>query len=916
YAGMHNEEIWVRVQSDSDPSLFSVTSFKLIRDKAPVINPSLTPYVICLDSVGQSQGNFILKSKDNEVKSSVGGLIVEYYETAQDALLGDPSKALSKDGYMSTEKEIHIRLYSPLTGCYSVGTLLLKFNPPIVLGGLQKYILCSDSGYAQFNLEQIASEKIGVNSSWHYGFYRTAMDAENQINKLTSLTYTNGSPGGESIFIRVENEVGCVLIQVIELTVGHSPLTKEPSDFVQCDINGNGVADFDLTVKEAEVLNGIDPSDVLVSYYTDYTKAVEGNASGAIVDAAHHSSLTGKYIYVRVEDKITGCASIEQLRLQIIALPVINGSIADYVVCDSKTNTGIAQFKLSDKRSEISTQSNVSITFYASQSDAQAKSNALNDTAYSNTTANRQEVFVRVEDISTGCYTLTSFFLVVNQYPVYDVSSGSQMVACTSSANGQGVFNLVGFAMEHTPGYKDYEFTFFETEANALANKSNIKDPETYSNLTVKTGKVWVRLQNKLTGCVGIYEITLRTEQAPVVSDKLPGIELCDYYGDHYDYSVEVDLTVNEAAISKGIASGHQWEVEYYRTESNAQQGVNRIMNPELYHNSLNQETIWVKLVDLTTGCEAYGSFSLTVNIPLRLLEPLDLIHCSDLSIGQNKAVFDLTTYAVAIVGGTPVFGTRYSYYESESDALADTNAIAESDLTRYINKTPAQSIWIVVENEQGCRSMVIQNLIVDAMPEPNTRPSALETCELEFGKAEGIFVLQDALADIVQGDSQLEVEFYPTRSAAESGTTDPLDAEGEHNSSSGKVYARVINKHSVHDPQCFVIVELDLIVHAKPYIEVTPLLKCLDVAVEFYPFNLEEKNAEILDGRPASDYRITYHKAELDAVENKLPLAYEYTNSKPFEEELWIRLEERSTGCFHVSKLLLKIEEKVEAFP
>lgn len=918
YAGTSGEEIWVRVEDNTQASTYAVTSFKLLINELPKINKTPTALYACLDSATATIGDFNLRSKDNEITFSASALQVSYYLTIQDARDGDPAKALNKDSYLSGEKEIYVRVQSLKTGCFSVGNLLLKLSPSIELIGANVYYLCSENGYASFNLDAIAGNKTKGNTvPLTFNYYKTQHEAELEVSAivLQAGRYTNTIYGSEVVYLRVNNPNGCYKIQPIELKVEAAPKTATPKPIEVCATSTGAAILVDLTAKQDEILDGIDPATVIMRYYTSFTLAQDGKLNLAIADPTKYSNSMGNTVYVRVESQATACVSIESLTIKVNELPHVAVKVDDFETCDTAANTGIATFKLSDMKLKISADNSYLMTFHKTAADAQGGTNKLNETAYQNEVAFSQEIYVRVEDVKTGCFVVRQFFLKVNQYPIYDLSKGGVLIACTNSNAAQGEFNLVFAGQLYIPNHNDYRFTFFENLGDAQADRDNIRTPEAYTTQQAQT-KVWIRIVDKKSGCVGIYEILLQVEKAPVLPVNLPVTTLCDTYGDQYDGVVRVDLRLHETVILQSLAPGHTGVITYYRSKVEAEEDRNSLVDPSIYETGTGSDAIWYRLTDSETGCYAVEFFEIKVNLPLRLEKPIPLVKCSDLSIGQNKATFDLSQNTLAIIGGVPIFGLVYEYYESEADALARINAIPATDVTKYVNKTTSQDIWIVITNELGCSAMVIQKISAEAMPQPNDKPTKLQTCEVTFGQGKGIFDLRLSERDILQGDASLSLTFHKTKVEAEKGEGALSAAEmAGYESASTKIYVRVENKNSTLDEKCFVIVELELFVNLKPKIVVKPYVICMATPTEFYEFDLETKNEEILNGRNKGDFRISYYEKEVDAIANRNALLYKFTNTEEDKQTIFVRVDDKITGCFHVEKLLLQIEQEVYAY-
>ena len=114
------------------------------------------------------------------------------------------------------------------------------------------------------------------------------------------------------------------------------------------------------------------------------------------------------------------CAATATLTIDVNQAPVISG-LVNMLVCDadSNPNDGIAIFNLDYESAIILSQqqlpaSNYTVTYYTTQADANAGIGTI-VTPTSYVASNGQTIWVRVENIATGCYAIGSFQLVV--YP-------------------------------------------------------------------------------------------------------------------------------------------------------------------------------------------------------------------------------------------------------------------------------------------------------------------------------------------------------------------------------------------------------------------------------------------------------------------------------------------------------------------
>ncbi|MEF3078119.1 T9SS type B sorting domain-containing protein [Winogradskyella poriferorum] len=203
----------------------------------------------------------------------------------------------------------------------------------------------------------------------------------------------------------------------------------DPQNITVCDGPGSdGVEDFDLDALTASLDLG---EDFVVSYYTNINDA---NQAINAVSSPYTSS--GETLIIRIEDATAasegflGCRQLSEVELVVNPRPVVNQP-ENFVVCDDSDGNvdGSTEFDLTSIDDEVSASSDVTITYHSSQADADNSTGALT----SPYTSSGETVFVRVEDINTGCYETTSFDLVVNIVPLATFDQQFEYIVCPNA---------------------------------------------------------------------------------------------------------------------------------------------------------------------------------------------------------------------------------------------------------------------------------------------------------------------------------------------------------------------------------------------------------------------------------------------------------------------------------------------------
>ncbi|MEN9336537.1 MAG: putative adhesin, partial [Bacteroidota bacterium] len=196
-----------------------------------------------------------------------------------------------------------------------------------------------------------------------------------------------------------------------------SPPSNQPTPYVVCDDNNDGVAcTFDLSIKIPEITT--DPT-VSVTFHLTTTDAQTGSNPIPVNVPFCNNDYDQQTIYIRVFDPAApACPSYTTLQLIVNKKPVAT-SPAAYHKCDDNTD-GIAVFNLNtvvnpQVLGSLSA-SQHTVTYYASQADALVPQNALSGTnAFSSASTT---LWIRVQNNTTGCFDVVSVDLVVDPLPL------------------------------------------------------------------------------------------------------------------------------------------------------------------------------------------------------------------------------------------------------------------------------------------------------------------------------------------------------------------------------------------------------------------------------------------------------------------------------------------------------------------
>ena len=242
-------------------------------------------------------------------------------------------------------------------------------------------------------------------------------DAEGNLNPLP-ISYTNSVASNQTIYVRVANatDVNCYATTSFEVNVFDTPQLQTVTDWVVCDNDNDGVFNFNLTEKNNEILGSQNQTNVSIRYYESLADA---NLAQNEIIGTYRNTANPQTLFYRLDNSLNAtCFVTGSFDVQVFETPFALSPIP-IILCDIN-ETGSQVIELSQKNLEILGSQNpnqFSVTYYASQSDAENRINELSRTAYVNSQP-QETVYARVErNTLEGCYAITTLEIIINSLP-------------------------------------------------------------------------------------------------------------------------------------------------------------------------------------------------------------------------------------------------------------------------------------------------------------------------------------------------------------------------------------------------------------------------------------------------------------------------------------------------------------------
>ena len=413
--------VYVRVSNTNNSQCYDTTQFNIIAREAPIVD-TITDWTVCDDDT-DGQYIFDLSLKNTEIFNGQDETTFEilYFASQTDADAGTNVLPVSYTNTLPTE-EIFVRFQNSMyPTCFRTGSFMIEVSQGVTANIPSNLEICDDNndGYSTFNLADTEPEIIGAQSasSLSISYHATMTDAEGNLNPLPN-SYTNSVASTQTIYVRVANatDVNCYATTSFEVNVFDTPQLQTVADWVVCDNDNDGVFDFNLTEKKNEILGDQNPANVSIGYYESMADA---NLAQNEIVGTYQNTANPQTLFYRLDNSLnTTCFVTSSFDLEVFETPfaIVTTPI---IGCDIN-ETGSQSIDLTQKALEIlgSQDTNqFTVTYYASQSDAEYRINELSANSYINT-ENQETLYARVERIGLqSCYALTSLKISINPLP-------------------------------------------------------------------------------------------------------------------------------------------------------------------------------------------------------------------------------------------------------------------------------------------------------------------------------------------------------------------------------------------------------------------------------------------------------------------------------------------------------------------
>jgi gliding motility-associated-like protein len=270
--------------------------------------------------------------------------------------------------------------------------------------------------------------------TWDFGDPTSGVDNTSTLENPTHIFTSSG------VFtVTATGTIGANPFNLtLDITIYDSPVVISPVTLTKCDDNFDGIENFNL--EDANPLISTNYLNETFTYYTDSIAAVNADSNALISNQTSFSNGTQSTVWARVENTVE-CFETAQINLEVTSVNIPSSLMLNYKACDNDSDgddtNGITSFDFSSATNQILNallpETDLIVTYYETIDDAKDETKAINPSNYTNTTANTQQIVVRVDKTTNTCFDL-GFHVTLNVNPVPAFDLPPSVTLCLNSS--------------------------------------------------------------------------------------------------------------------------------------------------------------------------------------------------------------------------------------------------------------------------------------------------------------------------------------------------------------------------------------------------------------------------------------------------------------------------------------------------
>lgn len=719
------------------------------------------------------------------------------------------------------------------------------------------------------------------NNQASYKWFKDAIEIVGETNSTLQALES----GNYSIEVTIPLPNGtCTMTDAVFVDTIPFQQAEPITDITICDeIPYDGIAIFDLSLKNDEIMQNLPSSNFVISYHVSQDDAF--NNLNPILGDYENTELS-ETLYVRIESLDESCLQIGSFNIEIGQKPNFR-TIPPIVLCADFLIDGVGYIELSYYAFEIANyEFNRTVSFHTAEQDAYNGTNPI--TFASEVPFGSTFAYVRIENDFTGCITVVPISVILQQ--LIDLPGNFFIDMCLPPNQSVATFDLDSLRDEIRAQYPDAIISFYTNLIDAQNESFPIFPGVVYQNQEPFQQTIYMGVTIDNQPCPSVFEVDLHTNLTYNTIGPQTTINRCDDISN--DGIVDFDLI----EVSNELQSGNGINFTYYLTEEDRLNEVNPINQNSPFTVSSASQIIFATAS--VSGCENDIDVTLKIN-PLPTIEPQVVDFCGNPNFEEGYTTIQLNPLINLV--SEQFEDAIITLYNSEAAAILGDNPLRNS--FNAINDAPI-FFMRVANSRTGCFDVTtLQVNIADGLA--ISKPESIIICD-EDQDASATVNLESVLPQLSDDLSSVIISYHNTLDNALRDRF-PILNPTSYTTESTEIFIRV----NLVGLDCFVVVSFEVLIYANPQLNaVSDYTNCeVDVNGDS-DFFLITKDEEIINGQIGM--QVLYFENESDAInrENQIDKTQAYTNtSNP--QTLYLRLENvEGNSCFKTAAMQIDVKQ------
>ncbi len=485
--------------------------------------------------------------------------------------------------------------------------------------------------------------------------------------------------------------------------------------------------------------------------------------------------------------------------------------------------------------------------------------------------------------------------ITVYEKPV--VANTIELKQCDDDLDGFSRFNLTEVLSELSTNHAVETITFHESFMDSEYDQNPIANLVNYTNQTVSTDVVWVRVENA-SGCFETAQIYLIVSTTQIPSSFIKTFYSCDDGTDTQDGIATFDLSAVNAEITSLFPVGQQLDINYYRNQTDALTETNPILNTSNYQNISypNTQNIYIRVDSaLNNDCLGLGHHLTLLVETVPIANPVTIAQQCDAD-GDGMFAFDTSTIQEELINGQ----TNVSVSYTKQDGTVLPNPLPNPFLTTSQIIVATVSNTLSQDTDGDCAA----STNISFMVEPAAVANPVQDLVACDDNADGFFEFDTSQIETTLLNSQSGMQVTYT---AANGTLLPSPLPNPFTSQTQAITAKV---QSTTNSFCYDETIINFVVNTSPIANtVADDFVCDDPSNDGWAlFTLSNYNAQILNGQSDVIFEVLYFESLAHAESTISPLPDDY-GIVSASEIIFARIQNKANpDCYDITSFKLGV--------